>query len=74
MAKNLRVVLLFGGFAAAVGAAFYPIYFRPLFYTKEYLLTGLLIAQLLLNRAGTKGESNWNKSGGNSAWRNESLD
>ncbi|XP_062899408.1 small integral membrane protein 20 isoform X1 [Mobula hypostoma] len=73
MAKNLRVVLLFGGFAAALGATFYPIYFRPLIYTEEYLLTGLLIAQLLLNRAGTKGESNWNKPGGNSAWRNESV-
>ncbi|XP_069781128.1 small integral membrane protein 20 [Narcine bancroftii] len=36
MSRNLRMMLVFGGFVAAVGAAFYPIYFRPLMYTREY--------------------------------------
>ncbi|XP_048451257.1 small integral membrane protein 20 isoform X2 [Rhincodon typus] len=36
MAGHARVVLLFGGFAALLGAAFYPIYFRPLIYTEQY--------------------------------------
>ncbi|XP_038647385.1 small integral membrane protein 20 isoform X2 [Scyliorhinus canicula] len=36
MSGNARMVLLFGGFAAVLGAAFYPIYFRPLLNTEEY--------------------------------------
>ncbi|XP_051898999.1 small integral membrane protein 20 [Pristis pectinata] len=50
MSKNLRVVLLFGGFAAAIGAAFYPIYFRPLIYTQEYQ------QEQKMNRTGIKQE------------------
>ncbi|XP_054855597.1 small integral membrane protein 20 isoform X2 [Eublepharis macularius] len=30
MARVFRTALIFGGFVAAMGAAFYPIYFRPL--------------------------------------------
>ncbi|GCB64695.1 small integral membrane protein 20 isoform X2 [Scyliorhinus torazame] len=36
MSGNARAVVLFGGFAAVLGAAFYPIYFRPLLNTEEY--------------------------------------
>ncbi|XP_062431405.1 small integral membrane protein 20 [Rhea pennata] len=36
MAGFSRAVLIFGGFAAVVGAAFYPIYFRPLLQLEEY--------------------------------------
>lgn len=35
-ARNLRTALIFGGFISLVGAAFYPIYFRPLMRLEEY--------------------------------------
>lgn len=35
-ARNLRTALIFGGFISMVGAAFYPIYFRPLMRLEEY--------------------------------------
>nr|XP_056711923.1 small integral membrane protein 20 isoform X2 [Euleptes europaea] len=38
MARVSRTLLIFGGFSAAVGAAFYPIYFRPLRRPEEYRL------------------------------------
>ncbi|XP_067856741.1 small integral membrane protein 20 [Heptranchias perlo] len=50
MSQNMRVVLLFGGFAAVLGAAFYPIYFRPLMYTEEYR------QEQKVNRSGIKQE------------------
>lgn len=36
MSRNLRTALIFGGFVSLVGAAFYPIYFRPLMMPEEY--------------------------------------
>ncbi|AWO97523.1 putative small integral membrane protein 20-like [Scophthalmus maximus] len=36
MSKNTRMALVFGGFVAAVGAAFYPIFFYPLSHKDEY--------------------------------------
>ncbi|XP_015280510.1 PREDICTED: small integral membrane protein 20 [Gekko japonicus] len=36
MAGISRTALIFGGFVAVVGAAFYPIYFRPLMHLEEY--------------------------------------
>ncbi|XP_050006039.1 small integral membrane protein 20 isoform X2 [Alexandromys fortis] len=36
VARNLRTALIFGGFISMVGAAFYPIYFRPLMRLEEY--------------------------------------
>ncbi|KAK1797123.1 hypothetical protein P4O66_008518 [Electrophorus voltai] len=36
MSSNGRITLIFGGFCAAVVAAFYPIYFHPLTHTDEY--------------------------------------
>ncbi|XP_030420099.1 small integral membrane protein 20 isoform X4 [Gopherus evgoodei] len=36
MAPISRTLLIFGGFAAVVGAAFYPIYFRPLLQVEQY--------------------------------------
>nr|XP_025976290.1 small integral membrane protein 20 [Dromaius novaehollandiae] len=46
MAGLLRTVFIFGGFAAVVGAAFYPIYFRPLLQLEEYK------KEQSINRAG----------------------
>ncbi|XP_044274058.1 small integral membrane protein 20 isoform X1 [Varanus komodoensis] len=46
MAHLTRTVLIFGGFVAMVGAAFYPIYFRPLQHLEEYK------RQQAINRAG----------------------
>lgn len=46
MSRNLRTVLIFGGFIGAVGAAFYPIYFRPLMLPEEYK------KEQAINRAG----------------------
>ncbi|XP_064419580.1 small integral membrane protein 20 isoform X3 [Latimeria chalumnae] len=43
MSKNARAVLLFGGFVAAVGAAFYPIFFHPFLHVEEY-------NQVIMNR------------------------
>ncbi|XP_044274059.1 small integral membrane protein 20 isoform X2 [Varanus komodoensis] len=42
MAHLTRTVLIFGGFVAMVGAAFYPIYFRPLQHLEEYKTQGSL--------------------------------
>ncbi|XP_030047117.1 small integral membrane protein 20 [Microcaecilia unicolor] len=36
MARTLRGVLIFGGFAIAVGAAFYPIFFHPMMHMEAY--------------------------------------
>ncbi|XP_038516446.1 small integral membrane protein 20 isoform X2 [Canis lupus familiaris] len=36
MSPNLRTALIFGGFISLLGAAFYPIYFRPLLLPEEY--------------------------------------
>ncbi|XP_067379575.1 small integral membrane protein 20 [Channa argus] len=36
MSKNVRIALVFGGFATAVAAAFYPIFFYPLTHKEEY--------------------------------------
>jgi hypothetical protein len=36
VSRNLRTALIFGGFVSLVGAAFYPIYFRPLLRLEEY--------------------------------------
>ncbi|XP_068390211.1 small integral membrane protein 20-like isoform X2 [Eschrichtius robustus] len=38
MTLNLRTTLIFGGFISLIGAAFYPIYFRPLMRLEEYRL------------------------------------
>ncbi|XP_025926905.1 small integral membrane protein 20 [Apteryx mantelli] len=46
MAGLSRTVFIFGGFAAVVGAAFYPIYFRPLLQPEEYK------KEQSINRAG----------------------
>ncbi|CAO2639919.1 Small integral membrane protein 20 [Lemmus lemmus] len=45
-ARNLRTALIFGGFISMVGAAFYPIYFRPLMRLEEYQ------KEQAVNRAG----------------------
>ncbi|XP_060044237.1 small integral membrane protein 20 isoform X2 [Erinaceus europaeus] len=42
MSRNLRTALIFGGFVSVIGAAFYPIYFRPLRLREEYNL-GLVL-------------------------------
>ncbi|KAM4708995.1 small integral membrane protein 20 [Discoglossus pictus] len=36
MARNTRIVLIFGGFITAVAAAFYPIFFHPMMHIDEY--------------------------------------
>ncbi|XP_053441221.1 small integral membrane protein 20-like [Nycticebus coucang] len=36
MSRNLRTALIFGGFVFRIGAAFYPIYFRPRMKLEEY--------------------------------------
>uniref|UniRef100_A0A2K6KN59 Small integral membrane protein 20 n=1 Tax=Rhinopithecus bieti TaxID=61621 RepID=A0A2K6KN59_RHIBE len=36
MSRNLRTALIFGGFISLIGAAFYPIYFRPLMRLEDY--------------------------------------
>ncbi|XP_048220053.1 small integral membrane protein 20 isoform X2 [Perognathus longimembris pacificus] len=46
VSRNLRTVLIFGGFVSLVGAAFYPIYFRPLMRVEEYQ------KEQSINRAG----------------------
>ncbi|NXN53238.1 SIM20 protein, partial [Rynchops niger] len=46
MAGLSRTLGIFGGFVAVVGAAFYPIYFRPLLLPEEYK------KEQLINRAG----------------------
>ncbi|XP_063579413.1 small integral membrane protein 20 isoform X2 [Pongo abelii] len=42
MSRNLRTALIFGGFISLIGAAFYPIYFRPLMRLEEYKETWIL--------------------------------
>ncbi|XP_054996635.1 small integral membrane protein 20 [Sorex araneus] len=46
MSRNLRTALIFGGFVTVIGAAFYPIYFRPLMLPEEYQ------KEQAVNRAG----------------------
>uniref|UniRef100_A0A2K6SY03 Small integral membrane protein 20 n=2 Tax=Saimiri boliviensis TaxID=27679 RepID=A0A2K6SY03_SAIBB len=46
MSPNLRTALIFGGFISLIGAAFYPIYFRPLTRLEEYK------KEQAINRAG----------------------
>ncbi|XP_007521460.1 small integral membrane protein 20 isoform X1 [Erinaceus europaeus] len=46
MSRNLRTALIFGGFVSVIGAAFYPIYFRPLRLREEYK------KEQAINRAG----------------------
>ncbi|TKC47019.1 hypothetical protein EI555_011110 [Monodon monoceros] len=46
MTTNLRTALIFGGFISLIGAAFYPIYFRPLMRLEEYQ------KEQAINRAG----------------------
>ncbi|XP_059529958.1 small integral membrane protein 20 isoform X1 [Myotis daubentonii] len=46
MSQNLRTALIFGGFISLIGAAFYPIYFRPLMRPEEYK------KEQAINRAG----------------------
>ncbi|EDL99872.1 similar to 1810013D10Rik protein (predicted), isoform CRA_b [Rattus norvegicus] len=46
-ARNLRTALIFGGFISMVGAAFYPIYFRPLLRLEEYHSAGFLRFKLV---------------------------
>ncbi|XP_054855596.1 small integral membrane protein 20 isoform X1 [Eublepharis macularius] len=46
MARVFRTALIFGGFVAAMGAAFYPIYFRPLMFVDQYK------KEQSINRAG----------------------
>nr|XP_033804035.1 small integral membrane protein 20 isoform X4 [Geotrypetes seraphini] len=36
MARNLRGILIFGGFSVAIAAAFYPIFFHPMMHIEEY--------------------------------------
>uniref|UniRef100_A0A2K5K8N1 Small integral membrane protein 20 n=1 Tax=Colobus angolensis palliatus TaxID=336983 RepID=A0A2K5K8N1_COLAP len=46
MSRNLRTALIFGGFISLIGAAFYPIYFRPLMKLEDYK------REQAINRAG----------------------
>uniref|UniRef100_A0A2K5LVU3 Small integral membrane protein 20 n=1 Tax=Cercocebus atys TaxID=9531 RepID=A0A2K5LVU3_CERAT len=46
MSRNLRTALIFGGFVSLIGAAFYPIYFRPLMRLEDYK------REQAINRAG----------------------
>ncbi|XP_038609147.1 small integral membrane protein 20 [Tachyglossus aculeatus] len=57
-ARRLRTALIFGGFVSAVGAAFYPIYFRPLgrleHYRKEQAINRAGIVQADVQPPGLK--------------------
>ncbi|XP_060633847.1 small integral membrane protein 20 [Anolis sagrei] len=46
MARLPRTLLVFGGFVGLVGAALYPIYFRPLMHLEDYK------KEQAVNRAG----------------------
>ncbi|XP_069832581.1 small integral membrane protein 20 [Dendropsophus ebraccatus] len=46
MGKSGRVVLIFGGFMAAVAAALYPIYYHPMAHIDDYKM------EQAVNRAG----------------------
>ncbi|NXH99226.1 SIM20 protein, partial [Pachycephala philippinensis] len=46
MGRLFRTLGIFGAFVAVVGAAFYPIYFRPLLLPEEYK------KEQSINRAG----------------------
>ncbi|KAM9661297.1 small integral membrane protein 20 isoform X2 [Harpia harpyja] len=55
MAGLSRTLGIFGGFVAVVGAAFYPIYFRPLLLPEEYIMSFLFCfpeKEQSINRAG----------------------
>ncbi|KAG9479650.1 hypothetical protein GDO78_011595 [Eleutherodactylus coqui] len=38
MGRRLGAMMIFGGFAAAVGAALYPIYYHPMAHIQQYSL------------------------------------
>ncbi|XP_030678984.1 small integral membrane protein 20 [Nomascus leucogenys] len=46
VSRSLRTALIFGSFISLIGAAFYPIYFRPLMRLEEYK------KEQAINRAG----------------------
>ena len=46
MSQNLCTALIYSGFISLIGAAFYPIYFRPLMQLEEYK------KEQAINRAG----------------------
>ncbi|XP_061815142.1 small integral membrane protein 20 [Nerophis lumbriciformis] len=50
MSKNRKIVLIFGGFATAVAAAFYPIFVHPFTHKEDYREVQKV------NRAGIKPE------------------
>ncbi|XP_036709669.1 small integral membrane protein 20 isoform X2 [Balaenoptera musculus] len=54
MTPNLRTALIFGGFISLIGAAFYPIYFRPLMRLEDYhsavFLHFKLVAHMTMRR------------------------
>ncbi|KAM6076454.1 small integral membrane protein 20 isoform 1-T1 [Chlamydotis macqueenii] len=55
MARLSRTLGIFGGFVLVVGAAFYPIYFRPLLLPEEYTVSSLFCfpeKEQSINRAG----------------------
>ncbi|XP_061849375.1 small integral membrane protein 20 [Colius striatus] len=58
MAALSRTLGIFGAFVAVVGAAFYPIYFRPLLmpdaYKKEQIINRAGIVQEDIQPAGLK--------------------
>ncbi|KAG9479649.1 small integral membrane protein 20 [Eleutherodactylus coqui] len=46
MGRRLGAMMIFGGFAAAVGAALYPIYYHPMAHIQQYK------KEQAVNRAG----------------------
>ncbi|XP_048220052.1 small integral membrane protein 20 isoform X1 [Perognathus longimembris pacificus] len=77
VSRNLRTVLIFGGFVSLVGAAFYPIYFRPLMRVEEYQLDikSPIISMFYLpkQKEGTIDKSGWDYSRKCAATRVESV-
>ncbi|XP_073502662.1 small integral membrane protein 20 [Phyllobates terribilis] len=51
MGRSGRVVLIFGGFAAMVATALYPIYYHPMAHIDQYK------KEQAVNRAGVDQES-----------------
>ncbi|XP_064305319.1 small integral membrane protein 20 isoform X1 [Phalacrocorax carbo] len=52
MAGLPRTLGIFGGFVVVVGAAFYPIYFRPLLLPEEYILFVRVIGPHVVKSTG----------------------
>ncbi|XP_025293067.1 small integral membrane protein 20 isoform X1 [Canis lupus baileyi] len=78
MSPNLRTALIFGGFISLVGAAFYPIYFRPLLLPEEYRECPVTPRGPGLGAPGSGRErasckSSWNYSGRCAATRVKSV-